>query len=121
MGLKPGYLLKSFLLLFFCFLGFGFGLPLFDEAPKPFLTCGRTDFEELVKEFGLEGGLQPLIDDGARPKKLKSIVKSFGVLLYSRHKCIDKNKNIESRKVHSAFSSLMSALYERIESETYVP
>ena len=85
------------------------------------MTCGRTDFEGLVKEFGLEGGLQPLIDEGKTAKKLKSIVKAFGVLLYSRHKCIDKNKNIESRKVYSAFSSLMSALNERIISETYVP
>ena len=85
------------------------------------MTCGRTDFEELVKEFGLGGGLQPLIDEGKTPKKLKSIVKAFGVLLYSRHKCIDVKKNIESRKVYSGFSSLMSALNERINSETYVP
>ena len=99
----------------------GFGLPLFEEAPRPFLTCGRTDFEELIKEFGLGGGLQPLINEGKSPKELKRIVKAFGVLLFSRHKCIDKNKNIESRKVYSAFSSLMSALNERIESETYVP
>ena len=103
------------------FSGFGFGLPLFQEAPKPFLTCGRTDFEALIKEFGLKDGLQPLIDQGKTPKELKRIVKAFGVLLYSRHKCIDKNKNIESRRVYSGFSSLISALNERIESETYIP
>ena len=96
------------------FLGLGFGLPLILEAPKSTLSCGLKDFNEVLKEFGLERGLQPLIDEGKPSKALNTIVKSFGIRLYSRLQCINEKMNDESRVVYGSFSELLAGLKARI-------
>lgn len=50
--------------MFLGFLGVGFGLPTILEAPETIMTCGCQDFDDLIEEFGLKGGLQPLFDGG---------------------------------------------------------
>jgi hypothetical protein len=102
------------LIIFFGFLGLGFGLPLILEAPESTLACGAQDFKEVLKEFGLEQGLQPLIDKGKTTKALNTIVKSFGIRIYSRFQCIDEKKNDESQEVYGAFSELLESLKARI-------
>ena len=48
----------------FNILGLGFGLPLIIGIPKTILTCGRQDFEDLIEDYGLQRGLQPLLNEG---------------------------------------------------------
>ena len=81
------------------------------------LTCGRADFKEILHEFELERGVQPLLDEGRSPKAVKQIVKAFEVLLIARFQCIDANKNLESRKLHGAFSILIASLNGRVKTE----
>ena len=96
-------------MMFLNFLGFGFGLPpLLPSTGTPSgLTCGREDFKAVLKEHNLERGLQPLFDLGKSPKAVKKIVKSFEVRVHARLHCIDANSNLESRKVHGAFTMLI--------------
>ena len=68
----------------------------------------------VLKEFGLEQGLQPLIDLGKSSKALNTIVKNFGSKLYSRLECIDEKKNDESAQVYDSFGGLVAALKARI-------
>ena len=105
--------------MFLGFLGVGFGLPTILEAPETIMTCGRQDFDDLIEEFGLKGGLQPLFDGGHSKEKLKSLVKEFSVLIYSKHECITINeyKNIESYRVKSAFKKFLASLKLRIDEE----
>jgi len=98
--------------------GLGFGLPpLLPSGTLSVLTCGREDFEEVLNEFDLQRSLQPLFDDGRTPKAVKNIVKAFEVRLKSRLQCIDANANLESRKVHGAFTILISTMNARIKTE----
>ena len=84
------------------------------EAPTSTLTCGVQDFKEVLKEFGLQNGLQSLIDKGKTSKALNSLVKSFGIRLYSRLQCINQKKNDESSEVYGSFSELLAGLKARI-------
>ena len=104
--------------MFLYFLGLGFGLPsLLPSGTPSALTCGREDFKAVLKEFDLERGLQPLFDLGKSPKVVKKIVKSFEVRLHARLHCIDANSNLESRKVHSSFTMLITYMNARVKSE----
>ena len=57
------------------FLGLGFGLPNLLELPENILKCGRQDFKDLIEDFGLERGLQPLLNQGQTKEALLSIVR----------------------------------------------
>ena len=96
------------------FSGVGFGLPLILEAPESKLPCGVNDFKMVLKDFGLEQGLQPLIDMGKSRKALNSLVKAFEIKLYSRLECIDEKKNDESYEVYDSFGGLLDFLKARI-------
>ena len=100
--------------MFWGFSGLGFGLPLILEAPTSKLSCGFQDFKMVLKEFGLQNGLQPLIDQGKSIKSLNSLVKSFEIRLYSRLQCINPKKSDESREVYGSLSQLVAALKARI-------
>lgn len=104
--------------MFLYFLGLGFGLPsLLPSGTPSVLTCGREDFKEVLNEFDLERGLQPLFDQGKSPKVVKKVVKAFEVRLKSRLQCIDANANLESRKVQGALTILISTMEARIKTE----
>ena len=75
-------------------LGLGFGLPLIIGLPETVLTCGRQDFEDLIEDYGLERGLQPLLNEGYSEKDLKSIVKEFSILLPVKLRCIGQVHHI---------------------------
>ena len=45
-------------------LGIGFGWPLLYGLPEPVLRCDSTNFNELVNQYGLDGGVKPLFDAG---------------------------------------------------------
>jgi hypothetical protein len=78
----------------FIILGLGFGLPLILGLPENVLTCGRRDFEDLIEDFGLQQGLQPLLNKGYSKRDLKSIVKEFSILLPSKLRCIGQAHHI---------------------------
>lgn len=104
--------------MFLYFLGLGFGLPsLLPTVTPSVLTCGREDFKEVLNEYDLENGLQPLFDQGKSPRVVKKSVKAFEVRLKSRLQCIDPNANLESRKVQGAFTILITDMFLRIKSE----
>ena len=109
---------KIAVMMFLYFLGFGFGLPsLLPTVTPSVLTCGREDFKEVLNEFDLENGLQPLFDQGKSPKVVKNLVKAFEIRVKSRLDCIDANANLESRKVQGAITILISDMNLRIKSE----
>ena len=68
----------------------------------------------VLKDFGLEQGLQPLIDMGKSHKALNSLVNAFGIKLYSRLECIDEKKNDESSEVYYSIGGLLDYLKTRI-------
>ena len=78
----------------FIILGLGFGLPLLFGLPETVLTCGRQDFEDLIKDYGLERGLQPLLNEGYTKRDLKSIVKEFSLILPAKMRCIGQVHHI---------------------------
>ena len=99
----------------FIILGLGFGLPLLFGLPETVLTCGRQDFEDLIKDYGLERGLQPLLNEGYTKRDLKSIVKEVSILFPSKLRCIDEYKNLESMKVQNSFQEFVSAMTSRLQ------
>ena len=100
---------------FFYSYGLGFGLPLIIGLPETVLTCGRQDFEDLIEDYGLERGLQPLLNEGYTQKDLKSIVKEFSIILPAKMRCIDEYKNLESMKVQNSFKEFVSAMTSRLQ------
>ena len=100
---------------FFYSYGLGFGLPLIIGLPETVLTCGRQDFEDLIEDYGLERGLQPLLNEGYTARDLKSIVKEFSIILPVKLRCLDEYKNLESMKVQNSFKEFVSAMTSRLQ------
>ena len=61
------------------FLGLGFGLPLLLDLPSNILECGKQDFEDLIEDYGLERGLQPLLNKGQTKEALLTVVEGNDV------------------------------------------
>ena len=99
----------------FNILGLGFGLPLIIGLPETVLICGRPDFEDLIEDYGLERGLQPLLNEGYTARDLKSIIKEFSIILPVKLRCLDKYKNLESMKVQNSFKEFVSAMTSRLQ------
>jgi hypothetical protein len=97
------------------FLGLGFGLPLLLDLPENILKCGRQDFNDLIEDFGLERGLQPLLNKGQTKEALISIVEEIAVMLPTKLSCIDESKNLASLKVHNALKNYIAALTGRLK------
>ena len=57
------------------FLGLGFGLPLLLDLPEAILNCGKKDFYNLIEDYGLERGLQPLLNEGQTKEVLLTVVE----------------------------------------------
>merc|ERR1712037_566920 len=83
--------------------GLGFGLPLLLDLPSNILECGKQDFEDLIEDYGLDRGLQPLLNKGQTKEALLTVVEELALLLPCKMSCIDEEKNLESLKVHNAF------------------
>ena len=66
----------------FIILGLGFGLPLIIGLPETVLTCGRQDFEDLIEDYGLERGLQPLLNEGYTKKVVSKELNHLVAILH---------------------------------------
>lgn len=53
---------------FMAFYGLGFGLPLLLGLPKPYLSCGPSDFLEVLEEYEL-----------AKPFPVEALVRNYGI------------------------------------------
>jgi len=95
--------------------GLGFGLPLVLSTPEGTVTCNRKDFEKLIEDFELENGIQPLLDRGSNLAVLKSIVDEFSIVVPTKIRCLEPEKNLESLKVHNAVNNLVAAMKGRIQ------
>lgn len=94
--------------------GLGFGLPLLLDLPEAILNCGKKDFYNLIEDYGLERGLQPLLNEGQTKEVLLTVVEELNILLPTKLSCIDEENNVESLEVHNAIKNYIAALKGRL-------
>lgn len=94
--------------------GIGFGFPLLLGLPDDTKSCGRYDFLDTVDEYELGHGVSHLLNRGAAPGDVQSVLTEFERVVATKLSCIDSSENLPSQIVTNAVSNLLAAMSARV-------
>jgi len=97
--------------------GIGFGFPLLLGLPDEKKSCGRHEFLNTLAQYDLQKGLTPLLYRGAALADIESLLIEFQLIIGTKLSCIDSSENLDSLIVTNAVSSLITAMFSRLQLE----
>jgi len=97
--------------------GIGFGFPLLLGLPDEKKSCGRHEFLNTLAQYDLQKGLAPLLYRGAALADIESLIIEFQLVVGTKLSCIDSGENLDSLIVTNAVSSLITAMFSRLQLE----